>query len=175
MAKLAPLDLKAWIDEHRHLLAPPVGNAMVWKDSDFQVMVIGGPKPAERLSRRSERGALLPSSRATLSSASSRTANAGTSRSARARCCCSRPSSPTAPSRGSGTIGLVIERQRKPGETEALRWYCDRCGKVLHEATLRVTDLGVQLKPVIESFYADESLRTCKKCGAVLQPPARVR
>ena len=43
MAKLAPLDLKAWIDEHRHLLAPPVGNAMVWKDSDFQVMVVGGP------------------------------------------------------------------------------------------------------------------------------------
>ena len=43
MAKLTPLDLRAWIDEHRHLLKPPVGNAMVWKDSDFQVMVIGGP------------------------------------------------------------------------------------------------------------------------------------
>src|SRR2546430_14462327 len=85
------------------------------------------------------------------------------------------PLVPHCPVRGPGTIGLVIERQRKPGETEALRWYCDRCGEVLHEATLRVTDLGVQLKPVIESFYADESLRTCKKCGAVLQPPARAR
>jgi hypothetical protein len=32
-------------------------------------------------------------------------------------------------------------------------------------------DLGSQLKPIIESFYAAESLRTCKGCGTVMQPP----
>jgi 3-hydroxyanthranilate 3,4-dioxygenase len=32
-------------------------------------------------------------------------------------------------------------------------------------------NLGTQLKPVIEEFYASESLRTCKQCGAVMQVP----
>src|SRR5262245_63735509 len=43
MATLAAFNLKTWIDEHRHLLKPPVGNALVFKDANFQVMVVGGP------------------------------------------------------------------------------------------------------------------------------------
>src|SRR5579883_861375 len=42
MSKLAAVNLKAWIDEHRHLLKPPVGNALIW-NSNFLVMVVGGP------------------------------------------------------------------------------------------------------------------------------------
>src|SRR6266436_6100767 len=42
VSKLAPLNLKAWIDENRHLLKPPVGNACIW-NSGFLVMVVGGP------------------------------------------------------------------------------------------------------------------------------------
>ena len=43
MPKFTPLNLKGWIDEHRHLLKPPVGNAQVWKDREFIVMIVGGP------------------------------------------------------------------------------------------------------------------------------------
>ena len=39
----SPLNLKGWIDEHRHLLKPPVSNKCVWEDRDFLVMVVGGP------------------------------------------------------------------------------------------------------------------------------------
>ena len=35
--------LKGWIDEHRHLLKPPVGNDVIWKYTDFMVMIVGGP------------------------------------------------------------------------------------------------------------------------------------
>ena len=43
MAQIAPFNLQKWIDEHRDLLKPPVGNAQIWQDSDFMVTVIGGP------------------------------------------------------------------------------------------------------------------------------------
>ena len=36
-------NLHAWIDEHRHLLKPPVGNAQVYEDTEFIIMVVGGP------------------------------------------------------------------------------------------------------------------------------------
>ena len=43
MTPLNPYNLKAWVEENRHLLKPPVGNKMVWQDSEFLVMVVGGP------------------------------------------------------------------------------------------------------------------------------------
>ena len=39
----APLNLSRWIEDHRELLRPPVGNAQVWQEADFIVTVVGGP------------------------------------------------------------------------------------------------------------------------------------
>ena len=40
----APFNLKKWIDEHRDLLKPPVGNQCVYRVAqNFIVMVVGGP------------------------------------------------------------------------------------------------------------------------------------
>ena len=34
----------AWIDEHAHLLKPPVGNQMVFREAaDLIIQVVGGP------------------------------------------------------------------------------------------------------------------------------------
>src|SRR5712671_1529257 len=44
MPDMKPLNFKRWIDEHRHLLKPPVGNAQIWEGGrDFMVTVVGGP------------------------------------------------------------------------------------------------------------------------------------
>jgi hypothetical protein len=42
---------------------------------------------------------------------------------------------------------------------------------MLHDAAFQLEDLATQLKPIIENFFEDESLRTCKSCDAVMQPP----
>ena len=43
MNLVQPLNFKKWIDEHRHLLKPPVGNKQVWDNGEYIVMVVGGP------------------------------------------------------------------------------------------------------------------------------------
>ena len=38
-----PFDLRAWIDQNRDLLKPPVGNKLLFEDGEFIVMAVGGP------------------------------------------------------------------------------------------------------------------------------------
>jgi 3-hydroxyanthranilate 3,4-dioxygenase len=40
------------------------------------------------------------------------------------------------------------------------------------EEAFHCVDLGVQLKPVIEKYYANKELRTCAKCGHLNQIPS---
>ena len=41
---LAAFNFARWIDEHAHLLKPPVGNRMVFREAeDLIIQVVGGP------------------------------------------------------------------------------------------------------------------------------------
>ncbi len=74
---------------------------------------------------------------------------------------------PHSPRRPAGTVGLVIEQARPEHANDHMRWYCPKCGAVIHDAEFHLVDLGKQLKPIIEQFNSSEPLRTCKSCGAV--------
>ncbi|KAJ3353380.1 3-hydroxyanthranilic acid dioxygenase [Entophlyctis luteolus] len=74
---------------------------------------------------------------------------------------------PHNPVRFADTIGLVIEMKRPLDVLDSLRWYCQGCSEILYEESFYCYDLGTQLKPVIEKFATDVTLRTCKKCGCV--------
>ena len=78
---------------------------------------------------------------------------------------------PHSPQRGPGTVGLVIERRRAPGEHDALRWYCESCQHLLYEESFELKSIDTQLAPLMARFYADRARRTCSRCGAVLAPP----
>ncbi|HYM35476.1 MAG TPA: hypothetical protein VET48_08775, partial [Steroidobacteraceae bacterium] len=79
---------------------------------------------------------------------------------------------PHSPQRFANTVGLVIERQRKPEERDGFLWYCDRCHQQLFAEYLHVSDIVTQLPPIFERFYGSLERRTCKHCGQVAPPRA---
>jgi 3-hydroxyanthranilate 3,4-dioxygenase len=54
---------------------------------------------------------------------------------------------------------------------DRLRWYCRSPvhaePTIVHEESFHVTDLGTQLKPLIDKWMQEEELRRCKGCGTV--------
>lgn len=83
---------------------------------------------------------------------------------------------PHNPVRFADTVGIVIEQPRPEGSVDRLRWYCQGCGSVVHEASFHCTDLGTQIKAAVEAFGADAEARRCAKCGEVcdVKPSAEV-
>ena len=171
---LAAFNLKAWIDEHRHLLKPPVGNKMVWQDSEFLVMIVGGPnarkdyhiEDGEELFFQIEGDIVV------------KVIEDGKPRDIHVRegdIFLLPAGVPHSPQRPAGTVGMVVERMRAQKEIDHMRWFCESCGELLHDAAFHCKDLGTELKPIIEKFFADEQLRTCRKCGTKMQPPAPAR
>jgi 3-hydroxyanthranilate 3,4-dioxygenase len=145
-----------------------VGNKMIWQDSEFMVMAVGGPKQRKDFSRQDGEefffqveGHHPPHHR--------ERRGAGRFPSGRARCSSPARHSPFASAAGQYRRAgdrAPPGRRRK----DHLRWFCEECGEVLYDANFQLVDLGKQLKPIIEQFWADESLRTCRKCGHVMAP-----
>jgi len=165
----SPLDLKKWIDEHRAELKPPVGNKLIWRDRQFTVMIVGGPNqrkdfhinPTEEFFYMLEGDMVL------------RVMDENTRRVdipiREGEVYLLPRFVPHSPQRPANTIGMVVEVQRPEGELDHLRFYCDRCDQVLFDPTFYCTDLGTQLKPLIERFKGDDKLRTCEKCGHYME------
>jgi 3-hydroxyanthranilate 3,4-dioxygenase len=174
MAILPPINLKRWVDEHRDLLKPPVGNKMVYQNSEFLVMVVGGPNQRKDFHVEDGEEFFFQIE----GDISVRIIEDGQVREIPIRegeMFLLPAGIPHSPQRPAGTVGMVIERRRAEDERDHLRWFCDECGELLHDASFELVDLGRQLKPLMEEFWASESLRTCRKCGAVLQPPAAAK
>ena len=165
MSRLTPLNLKAWIEENRHLLQPPVGNACLW-NSRFLVMVVGGPNqrsdyhinPGEELFYQIEgdivlkivedgqpRDVLLKQGDIFLLPAGI----------------------PHSPQRPANTVGLVVEHPKCSTQEHHLRWYCHSCRAIVRDVAFRPTDLGAQIKAGLAEYNGNETLRTCQACGQV--------
>jgi len=170
MAFAKPFNLNNWIEEHRDSLKPPIGNKQVYiGNDDFIVMVVGGPNgrkdyhyedgeelfyqlkgditlkiindegKPEDIEIKEGDMFLLP------------------------------PRIPHSPQRPADTIGLVIERTRKPKERDELRWFCENCGNLLHKDSFEMKDIVNQLPVVMKAFMDSEELRTCSNCGTVME------
>ena len=168
---MTPFNLKAWIDEHRDLLKPPVGAEMVWKDSEFIIMVIGGPNarrdfhidPADEFFYQLEGDIALEyidgdgqRQKAEIKQGDVFLLPANV---------------PHSPQRGENTVGLVVERVRAPEEPEKFAWYCEKCNAKIYELNRGKDELLVDLRKANERYNVDDEMRTCESCGYV-QPVA---
>jgi len=169
---LVPINLKAWIDEHRHLLKPPVGNQTVWKDQDFIIMIVGGPNARKDYHvNQTEEFYYQVEGDITL-----RLIVNGQPRDVPIRqgeIFLLPAGIPHSPQRPANTVGMVVERRRPAGMKDHLRFYCERCGAVVHEPEFELKDIVSQLKAIMEQYWSPENaaLRTCKQCGTVMSPP----
>lgn len=165
MSKLSPLNLSAWIDEHRHLLQPPVGNACIW-NGGFLVMVVGGPNrrsdyhvnPGEELFYQLQGDIVL------------KVIEDGQPRDIPIKqgdIFLLPAGVPHSPQRPANTVGLVVEQPRASTEPQHLRWYCPKCHAIVHDTQFQPADIGKQIKEALERFNNSVELRTCKGCGNV--------
>jgi 3-hydroxyanthranilate 3,4-dioxygenase len=162
-----PFNFRAWIDDNRHLLKPPVGNRHLFDEkTGMVVMIIGGPNqrvdfhddPVEEffyqldgdiVLKVAENGAiydvpilagevfLLP------------------------------PHVRHSPQRPTGSVGLVVEGTRRPGMLDGFEWYCFACGARVHRVELEIKDIVKDLPPLFKAFQDSTERRTCRKCGTV--------
>jgi 3-hydroxyanthranilate 3,4-dioxygenase len=167
MGRLTPINFKKWIDEHRPLLKPPVGNQQVWADRDFMVTVVGGPNARTDFHvNEGEEFFYQLEGDITL-----RVIDEGQVQDIPIRegeIFLLPPKVPHSPQRPAGTVGLVLERRRQPQEMDAFLWLCPKCGEKLYEESLHVNNLVTQLPPVFEHFYGNPKHCTCQKCGTVV-------
>jgi len=166
-----PFNLMQWIEEHRHLLKPPVGNQQVYHNTgDFIVMVVGGPNSRKDFHYNESEELFYQLE----GDVSVRIQEDGkiVEIPIRAGDMFLLPGKvPHSPQRGPNTVGLVIEKIRQGNETDGFLWFCENCDEKLYEEYLKVTDIVAQLPPLMERFYSDIDKRTCKHCGAVMEIP----
>ncbi|OLC34612.1 MAG: 3-hydroxyanthranilate 3,4-dioxygenase [Candidatus Rokubacteria bacterium 13_1_40CM_4_69_5] len=166
MKPLVSFGLWQWIEENRGAFEPPVGNKVIWEDSQFTAMVIRGPNarrdfhvdPSDEIFYMLKGDMVLEYLED--GQRHSQTIREG-------EMCLVPAFAPHSPHRPADTWGLVIEVTRAPTQTESLVWFCDRCNSRLHEVTMHVADIEKELKAAIEHFDASRELRTCAACGHV--------
>ena len=168
-----PIDFHKWINEHRHLLKPPVGNKCI-VDGDFIIMIVGGPnlrtdyhwdegpeffyqiegemvlkiqedKKARDIPIRAGEIFYLP------------------------------PRVPHSPQRMADSIGLVIERKRLAAEKDGLLWFCERCNHKLYEEFFILHSIEQDFPAVFERYYRSLEARTCRQCGHIAPVPDKYR
>lgn len=171
---VSPLNFKAWIEENRHLLKPPVGNKCVWKDGDFIVMVVGGPNSRKdyhynetpEFFYQIEGDIVL------------KIIDNGVPKDVHIKegdIYLLPPKVPHSPQRGANTVGLVIEYKRPKGMKDALLWFCENCATKLYEEDFTLQNIETDLPLIFDKYYGDESKRKCPNCGHVMQPPKKVQ
>ena len=167
---LPPINFKNWVDKNRNLLKPPVGNKVIYEDTEFIIMVVGGPNTRKdyHIDEGEEFFYQLEGRMVLRIIENKKTKDININE---GEIFLLPPKVPHSPQRFENTVGLVIERKRRKGELDAFQWYCDVCNTLLYEYFFPLTNIVTQLPPIFDGFWNDDDARTCKFCSAYLEKP----
>jgi 3-hydroxyanthranilate 3,4-dioxygenase len=173
MAARAPFNLNYWINENRHLLKPPVANKNLYPEGeDYIVMIVGGPNNRKDF-HYNETEELFYQIEGNITVYIQEDGEKKAVHLGPGDMFLLPAKVPHSPNRSEGSVGLVIERVRAgKGFNDGLMWFCESCNHKLHEAIFELKNIETDFLPHFQHFYASEDLRTCKKCGHVMEAPA---
>lgn len=174
MAIAKPFNLNKWIDENRHLLKPPVGNRNLYRESgDYIVMIVAGPN-ARKDYHYNETEELFYQLEGSIKVIIQEDGERKEMELHAGDMYLHPANIPHSPVRSEGSIGLVIERKRAgKGYTDGLQWYCDNCNHKLYDVRFELENIEKDFLPHFEHFYNSEELRTCDKCGTIMEVDPR--
>jgi 3-hydroxyanthranilate 3,4-dioxygenase len=163
---LISFGLWEWVEKHRQAFAPPVGNKVIWEDSQFTAMIVRGPN-ARRDFHVDPSDEIFFMLKGDMDLEFIQDGKRHHQAIREGELLLVPALVPHSPHRPADTWGLVVEAKRRPEQTESLLWFCDRCDAPLHEVTMHVADIERQLKAAIERFDGSPELRTCRRCNFV--------
>ena len=169
-----PIDLPKWIEQHRHEMKPPVSNKYLYDGEDFFVMIINGPNSRNdyHVTNSEEFFYQLKGDIVVRIIEDGRIKDVVVREGNTFFVPGNVPHSPTRPP---GTLGMVVERRRPPGETEHLQFYCDKCEQLVHDLEFDCKDIVQHFAQAMEDFWADPELSTCKNCGTRVTKPKPIK
>ena len=163
---LKAFNFARWIDEHAHLLKPPVANRMVFSAAeDLIIQVVGGPNhrtdyhddPYEEFFFQLRGNIVLNVVE------DGRPGEIPVREGEIVLLPAHYRHSPQRPEPGS--VGLVVERVRPRDVDDAFEWYCPKCWARVHRVEVNVQDIVKDLPPLFEAFYNGD--RRCPSCGHI--------
>ncbi len=169
-----PVHLATWIEDNAEAFRPPVANKVVFPGSEFITMVVRGPNrrndfhtdPGDELFQQL-RGTIRVDTRDPDGTITEHLVHEG-------ELFVVPGGVPHSPRRPADTWGLVIERERRPGEIDAIAWYCPRCGAELFRRTFSLRDIETEVAAILRAFDAEPENRVCRTCGHHLEPAAEI-
>jgi 3-hydroxyanthranilate 3,4-dioxygenase len=171
---LPPINLKKWVEQHRHEMVPPVSNKYLYDGEDFFVMLINGPNARNDFHQTNSeeffhqlQGDIVV-----------RIVEDGKIKDVAVRegeTFFVPGNVPHSPTRPPNTLGLVVERRRPPGELEHLQFYCDKCHALVEDIEFDCKDIVVHFRQAMEDFWADAKRSTCRNCGTRVTKPKPIK
>ena len=173
MSKLVqPLNFQKWINEHRHLLKPPVGNKCVWDNGEYIVMVVGGPNSRKDYHYNETPEFFYQVEGDMVLKIIDQckkvdvAINQGDIYLLPAKV-------PHSPQRKENTVGLVIEYPRSKGMMDALEWYCEQCNSQLYREEFALGNIETDMPKIFDAYYSDDKKCTCSNCGTIMEAPKK--
>jgi len=154
-----PLNMTKWIEENKSSFLPPVCNKMMYGAGQLKVMFVGGPNVRKDYHiDEGEEFFYMVKGDMCLKIIEKGKPKDVIIKEGEVFVLPSRVQH--SPQRKENTVGLVIERERLPEETDGLRYFCEDGVTPLWEKWFHCDDLGTQLAPIIKEYFASEPYKT---------------